>query len=201
MSQRPRALLFDLGGVLIEIDFGRALQHWSGFSELSLAQLRQAFRLDAEYARHERAEIDWAIYVQHLRTTLKLRATDAEITEGWNAIFIGEIDETVGMVREARKLLPCYCFSNTNRTHQEHWMARFPRASGAFDRVFVSWELGLRKPERAAFGAVCQEVGVEPGEVLFFDDTLENAEGARAAGLQAVWVRGPGDVKAALARL
>jgi putative hydrolase of the HAD superfamily len=196
-----RALLFDLGGVVIEIDFGRALAHWAGYSELSPDELRAAFWFDAAYEKHERGEIGWAQYLAHLRATLRLGGTDAQIEEGWNSIFIAEIPATVAMVDEARKLLPCYGFSNTNPTHQAHWAAAFPRAAGAFERIFVSWELGLRKPERAAFDMVCEQMGVAPGEVLFFDDTAENVEGARAAGLQAVWVRGPGDVRAALEAL
>ena len=49
-----RALLFDLGGVLIDIDFELALEHWAGHSALSLDQLREAFRFAAAYEKHER---------------------------------------------------------------------------------------------------------------------------------------------------
>lgn len=195
---RTRALLFDLGGVLIEIDFERALRHWAPMSQLPLAELRTLFRFDAAYEQHERGEIEAGDYFAHLRRTLKLEATDAQIVEGWNAIFIREIPQTVAMVTHARRHLPCYCFSNTNRTHQEFWMTRFGQASSGFDRVFVSWELGWRKPEAEAFARVCREIGAEAGEVLFFDDTQENVEGARAAGLQAALVRSPQDVRDAL---
>jgi glucose-1-phosphatase len=189
-----RALLFDLGGVVIEIDFGRASLHWAAHSDLSLDELRRTFRFDLAYEKHERGEIEAQEYFAHLRKTLKLTGTDAQIAEGWNSIFIAEIPETVAMVERARKVLPCYGFSNTNPTHQAHWEAAFPRAASAFDRIFVSWELGLRKPERAAFEAVCDAMGVKPARVLFFDDTPENVEGARAAGLEAVLVTSPADV-------
>src|SRR6187549_1197136 len=154
-----RALLFDLGGVVVDIDFERALRHWAAYSGLSLAELRGAFRFDAAYEQHERGEIEAAEYFAHLRSTLKLTGTDAQILEGWNAIFIAEIPDTLAMIEQARKLLPCYGFSNTNRTHQAHWEAAFPRVSSCFDRMFVSWKLGLRKPERAAFDKVCAEMG------------------------------------------
>ena len=67
--------------------------------------------------------------------------------------------------------------------------------------VFVSSEIGHRKPERSAFEFVARSVGVPIESILFFDDTLENVEGALAAGFQAVHVRGPADVKTALVRL
>ena len=196
-----RVLLFDLGGVVVEIDFGRALAHWAGYSGLSLDELRAAFYFDAAYEKHERGEIEWPEYRQHLRQTLRLTGTDDQIREGWNSIFIAEIPETLAMIDRARTVLPCYGFSNTNRTHQAHWAAAFPRVAKAFEKIFVSWELGLRKPERAAFEKVCAEMGVQPQEVLFFDDTRENVEGARVAGLQAVLVASPADVRLALAGL
>jgi putative hydrolase of the HAD superfamily len=59
--------------------------------------------------------------------------------------------------------------------------------------------MGLRKPERAAFERVARAIGVAPGRILFFDDTEANVAGARAAGFQAVHVRSPEDVAAALA--
>ena len=68
----------------------------------------------------------------------------------------------------------------------------------AFERVFVSSEIGYRKPDRSAFEFVAQTIGVPIGSILFFDDTLENVNGALAAGLEAVQVRGPADVKTAL---
>jgi putative hydrolase of the HAD superfamily len=194
----PGALLFDLGGVVIEIDFERALLHWAKYSALPLPALRAAFFFDAAYQQHERGEIGWAQYAQHLRTTLRLAATDGEIEEGWNLIFIREIPQTLDMIEQVRALLPCDGFSNTNPTHQAHWARAFPRVTSAFRKIFVSWELGVRKPERAAFEMVCAQMGLDTGEVLFFDDTPENVDGARAAGLQAVLVRSPQDVRDAL---
>jgi len=69
----------------------------------------------------------------------------------------------------------------------------------AFDRIFVSSELGFRKPERAAFDAVSDTIEVAPRNILFFDDTLENVEGARRAALNAVLVTRPADLLSAVA--
>src|SRR5262249_42098969 len=93
---------------------------------------------------------------------------------------------------------PCYAFTNTNATHMDAWSALYPAVLHAFDRVFASHEIGLRKPERAAFEHVCSELGLAPASILFFDDLPENVHGARAAGLEAILVRSPADVAAAL---
>ena len=195
-----QALLFDLGGVVIDIDFNRALAHWQPMSRLSPAELKAAFTFDVPYQRHERGEIGAAEYFAHLAQHLQLDDDPAQIAQGWNSIFINEITETRRMVKAARALLPCYAFTNSNAAHQVAWSARFPAVVRAFGRIFVSSEIGHRKPDRSAFEFVARSIGVPVGSILFFDDTISNVEGALAAGLAAVHVRGPADVKTALQR-
>lgn len=194
----PKALLFDLGGVLIDIDFDLAFRHWSRYSSLQLPTLRQRLLFDESYERHERGEIAAAEYFAHLIASLQLTATREQVAAGWNAIFLGEIEPTLALVAQARRSLPCYVLTNTNATHMDFWAARYPRVATGFDRIFASHEIGLRKPEPAAFDHVCRATGVEPASLLFFDDTPANVDAAAANGLQAVLVRGPEDVARAL---
>jgi len=197
-TPKVQALLFDLGGVLIDVDFNRVLEHWLPISRLSLEELKATFRLDLPYEQHERGEITAAEYFAYLAATLQLQDDPARIAEGWNAIFGDEITETVALAQAARAQMPCYVFSNTNPTHQVAWTARYPRVIEAFERIFVSSEMGLRKPERKAFEYVAHAMNVPLSAIMFFDDHAGNVEGAAAAGLQAVHVRGPSDVRAAL---
>ena len=67
-----------------------------------------------------------------------------------------------------------------------------------FDRVFTSYELGYRKPEKQAFEQIARALDVPLGSIMFFDDLLENIEGAKSAGMQAVHVRSADDVRNAL---
>lgn len=198
---RVRALLFDLGGVLLELDFERMFVAWAGHSPLPVEQIRTRFTIDTAYERHERGELDGPGYLAHLRELLALDASDAEIVRGWNALFTGEIRETLELVRVARRQLPCFCFTNTNPIHQQAWSSRFPAVVGLFERMFVSSEIGMRKPDVAAFDAVARQIGADPAEILFFDDLDCNVEGARRCGMQAVRVEGPTDVRQALQRL
>ncbi|MGC1174561.1 HAD-IA family hydrolase [Polaromonas sp.] len=200
MTAKVQALLFDLGGVVLDIDFNRAFEHWQPVSRLSLDEIRAGFRFDAAYQQHERGEIDAAQYFAHLCNSLQLQEGHVRIAEGWNAIFLGEISETLAMIRSARSHLPCYAFTNSNTAHQTAWSVMFPAVVQAFDRIFVSSDMGCRKPERQAFEHIAREIRVDPQAILFFDDLAENVAGAQAAGLQAVHVRGPADVRAALER-
>ena len=198
-----KALLFDLGGVLINIDFARALRAWSAFSPLSVAQLKAAFQQDDAYERIETGRITTARYFEHLRACLKLDATDEQIADAWNALLLDEITETVDAIRRAREQLklPCYIFSNTSPTHHALWRVRHARMLEAFERVFVSSEIGLRKSHREAFDFVAREIGVPPQAILFFDDLADNVAGAAAAGFSTVHVRGPADVQKVLHQL
>jgi HAD superfamily hydrolase (TIGR01509 family) len=192
------AFLFDLGGVVLDIDFNRAIAAWAPYSALPADVLRKRFRHDLQYERHERGEITATEYFAYLATTLQLTASFEQIEQGWNSIYIDEILQTRELVESMRRVLPCYAFTNTNASHMATWTKRFPGVVGAFDRIFASHQLGLRKPERAAFERVCALTGTSAASILFFDDLAENVRAAEDAGFQGVLVKTPEDVAAAL---
>lgn len=196
-----KTVLCDLGGVVIGIDFGRAFQCWSKGCKLSSEQIRTRFQFDEAYKRHERREIGASEYFAHLRATLAIEGTDREIADGWNAIFTGELVESVEYIRGAATRVSCYGFSNSNPTHHAYWLAAYPNVAALFREIFVSSDLGMRKPERNAFKMVADAIGEAPESILFLDDTLENVAGAKDAGLHAMHVRTPADVRSALARI
>lgn len=197
-SMQTKAVLFDLGGVVVDVDFERALAHWEGRSRLAPEHLRERFGVDEPYEHHETGAIDAQAYFAHLREHLQLEGDAAFIHEGWNSIFAGEIAETVRLIDAIRPRVRCWALSNTNAVHLAHMQQQYPALLARFEKVFVSHEIGHRKPHPRAFEHVVQAIGVAPGEILFFDDLPENVEAARRSGLQAVLVRGPADVRQAL---
>lgn len=201
LTRTPKALLFDLGGVLVDIDFNRALQDWAPYSALPIDHMRARFKFDRAYERHERGQIGAAEYFDHLARSLELSATHDEIERGWNRIFIAEIQTTRMLVQGRIAGMPCYIFSNTNASHHATWSRQFPEVVQAFDEIFVSHELGLRKPELAAFMRICELTRTPPADFLFFDDLAENVQAARDAGFEAIHVRSPRDVQEALQRV
>lgn len=192
------ALLFDLGHVVVDIDFDLALQHWSRHSRLPLAQLRERFRMDEPYQRHETGHLSADGYFDHLRRELALECDNDSVAAGFNAIFRSEIAETVRLLDAARQRVPCYAISNTNAVHIAAIERAFPALLPRFARVFTSHEIGHRKPHAAAFQHVLDAIGVPAPQVLLFDDLEPNIDGARRLGLQAVQVRSPEDVREAL---
>jgi putative hydrolase of the HAD superfamily len=102
------------------------------------------------------------------------------------------------LLQRAREKIPIYAFTNSNPTHQQVWSQRFAAILSLFHTVFVSSELGKRKPEPEVFHTVAEAMGIKLPRIVFFDDSLENVEGARAIGLQAVHVRSLADIKVSL---
>jgi glucose-1-phosphatase len=193
-----RALLFDLGGVVLDIDFDRAISAWAPHSRLPPERLRALFHFDDPYQRHETGKLEAGSYFAHLRELLALECGDEHVQAGFNAIFVREIDETVQLLDAVRTKVPCYAISNTNAVHIAEIERSFPRLLPRFERVFTSHEIGYRKPHPQSFQHVLEAIGVPAEEVLLFDDLQPNVDGARALGMQAVLVRGPEDVRAAL---
>jgi putative hydrolase of the HAD superfamily len=97
--------------------------------------------------------------------------------------------------------VPLYAFSNTNRAHEVHFSRHFAEVLGHFREVFLSSTIGLRKPDADAYDHVVKAIGVPAARIVFFDDLMENIEGARDRGLKAVHVTSIRDVAAALAAL
>jgi len=195
------ALLFDLGRVVLDIDFSRALSCWAGHAGCEPAQLVGRFSYDDAYKRHERGEISDAEFFAALRGSLGIDVSDAQFLEGWNAIFAGEMPEIEGLLARAARRLPLYAFSNTNRAHEAHFSQAFAEVLGHFRKLFLSSTIGLRKPDAAAYDHVVKEIGVPAERIVFFDDSNENIEGARARGLTVVHVTSSRDVADALTAL
>ncbi len=198
MSEAPSVLLFDLGGVIMSLHWERAFSHWAALSGVPAEVLRERYAFDPPYERHERGEIDEREYYRALGASLGIDIPDEAWAAGWETIFGDAVAPTVDLIERVKHRVPVYAFSNSNVAHQRIWSRRFADELAHFREVFVSSSLGLRKPERAAFEAVARAIGVAPREILFFDDTLENVHGAHAAGLAAVHVRSPEDVRDAL---
>ncbi len=118
-----------------------------------------------------------------LRESLGIDVTDAQLLEGWNAVFIGEMPGISALLARAARHLPLYAFSNTNSAHVEHFSRAYADVLGHFREIFLSSAIGLRKPDAAAYDHVVKAIGMPAQRIVFFDDLAANIEGARARGL------------------
>jgi putative hydrolase of the HAD superfamily len=195
------ALLFDLGRVVLDIDFSKAIACWAGHAGCKPEAIVSRYVRDEAYRLHEVGKISDEDYFQSLRASLGIGISDAQFLEGWNAIFAGEMPDIAELLPRAAKRMPVYAFSNTNRPHVDYFSREYAGLLSHFREVYLSSSIGLRKPDAEAFDHVAAAIGVPANRIVFFDDLAENVEGARARGLTAVHVTSPDDVGNALRAL
>src|SRR5690349_11121596 len=115
------ALLFDLGRVVLDIDFSKALACWAGHAGCSPAEIAGRFVRDEAYRHHEIGAISDEAYFDSVRAALDIAISHDQFIEGWNAIFAGEMEGIAAQLARAAKHFPLYVFSNTNRPHVDYF--------------------------------------------------------------------------------
>lgn len=194
-------LLFDLGRVVLDINFDSVMTKWADHAGCAPAELAQRFVVNDSFKHHETGRIDDAAFFADLRQSLGVDLSDAQFLEGWNAIFAGEMPGIAPLLAGAAQRLPLYAFSNTNPAHVAHFSKTYADVLSHFRELFLSSSIGLRKPDAEAYDHVVKAIGVPASRILFFDDSAANIEGARARGLRAVHVTSMDDVAQALTAL
>lgn len=184
---------------MLEVDFDRVFAFWAACAGERLDAIRARFSFDTFYERHERGEIRVSEYFASLRSSLGIDLSDDQFARGWTALYVGEIPKVATLLRRLKDRVRLYAFTNSNPTHQHVCAKDYAETLSCFRKVFVSFELGKRKPEAEAFEAVAAAIGVRLDRILFLDDTLENVESARVIGMQAVHVRPVADIENAIA--
>ncbi|WP_027550714.1 HAD-IA family hydrolase [Bradyrhizobium sp. Cp5.3] len=195
------ALLFDLGRVVLDIDFSRTIACWAGHAGCKPEAIVARYVRDEAYRLHETGKLSDEAYFDSLRSSLGIGLSDAQFLEGWNAVFTGEMPDIAELLPRAARHMPLYAFSNTNQPHVDYFSKEYADLLGHFRELYLSSSIGLRKPDAEAFDHVVAAIGVPAGRIVFFDDLAENVEGARARGLTAVHVTSPVDVRNALKAL
>jgi HAD superfamily hydrolase (TIGR01549 family) len=195
------ALLFDLGRVVLDIDFSKALACWAGHAGCAPSDIAPRWAIDEAYHHHERGTISDEAFFEGLRRSLGIAITDEQFLEGWNAIFAGEMDGIAPLLERAARHFPLYVYSNTNRAHVAHFTRIHAHTLKPFRELFYSSSIGMRKPEAAAFDHVVKAMGVPASRIVFFDDLAENVESARSLGIKAVQVKSSRDIADALTAL
>jgi epoxide hydrolase-like predicted phosphatase len=192
-------LLFDLGGVVIDIDFERSFRKWSTHSGVPVETIRSGFSHDQVYEQHERGEIGSIEFYHYVSEHIEMELSFEQFKEGWNEILVAPFPQTIGLLRKLANRIPLYMLSNSNPMHKEYWEKNFADELEPFNQIFVSSDLGYRKPEADAYLHVVEALNISPEEIVFFDDLADNVEAARVLGMQTVQVRSSADISSYVA--
>lgn len=192
MGNRIEWLVFDLGGVLVDVaPQNHVLAEWAHLTdtdEVRLASLLREQFTEQPFSLAERFQIgalDAHGFHAALNRELGRPLAFDTLIDGLESVLVGEKTETVRLLAELASRYKTACYSNTNVTHWRY----LHRHYGFFrhmDRAFASQEIGFAKPDHRGFEKVAGALAALPEQCLLIDDRPVNVEGARRAGWQAL---------------
>ena len=183
--------IFDLGNVIVDIDFNRVLGTWSDLARVPLAQLKQRFTMGEAFHQHERGEILDEAFAKAMCHDLELPLSYEQFAHGWQAVFVALRPEVIDIMKTLREQgHRVVVLSNTNALHTTFWPDEYPQIYAAADHVYLSQEMGMRKPEARIYQRVLELEGFSAADAVFFDDNADNIEGASRLGITSVLVTG-----------
>jgi putative hydrolase of the HAD superfamily len=177
-----RAMLFDIGNVIVKFDFGIALRKIAGHCDLhDPAEVLAA--IDGIRAGYEDGKIDRASFLRGAFDALRYHGTEADFVAAWEDIFDPNAP-MLALIEQLHGRLPLYLLSNTSDIHREYIFRRYP-IFGRFTAGVYSYEAHASKPGREIYEIAIRQLAIEPATTFFIDDLLPNIETARALGFHA----------------
>ncbi|WP_145591977.1 glucose-1-phosphatase [Yersinia rochesterensis] len=181
--------IFDLGNVIVDIDFKRVLGVWSKLSSVPLATLSERFTMGEVFQQHERGEISDEDFARQLSDEMGLSLSFEQFAEGWQAVFVALRPEVITIMQKLRaERHRVVVLSNTNRLHCNYWPQHYPEVAAAADHLYLSQDLGMRKPEARIYQHVLSAENIPAEQAVFFDDVEANIVAARIEGITGIHV-------------
>lgn len=185
-----KAIVFDIGGVLIGLDMGRCIRAFReilGFERIT--ELLDPYHQKGIYGDMEEGLISADEFRRQVLSESRPGCTAADVDRCMGALLAGMDPDTVQTVRELGSHYPLYLLSNNNpiamRLIYDLFRENGIEPEATFKDQFISCEMRLLKPSRAIYEESVRRIGLMAGEILFIDDNEDNVVAAREAGMQA----------------
>ncbi len=176
-------IIFDFGGVLYDIDYQLSSSKLESYSQIDSVKITLGDIIDLP-TKFEKGQITESEFRNEVINQYKLNCNEIEFDKAWNAMLLGIKAEAPAFLDTLKSNYNIVLLSNTNSIHFRYF---YPESSGLlerFSRVYLSFEIGMRKPDIEIYKYVCENSFFEPSETLFIDDNLSNLNGALRCGLQ-----------------
>jgi glucose-1-phosphatase len=186
-------IIFDLGGVIMDIDVRLTFQ---AFSRLGAKDIQEYFGhgfAASFFSDHEAGRISDEEFLGEIKKLLSGEVSDEAVIEAWNALLLRFPPERIELLQSLKSKYRIFLFSNTNAIHYDKFSEIFrqsfnSRLENLFEKAYYSHSLGHRKPDRSGFDIIVRENGLDPKQTLFVDDALMNVEGAIKAGIKGLYL-------------
>jgi len=195
MLQGVQHIIFDLGGVIINLDYKKTEQAFVDAGLTDFPQLYTQLQQTPVFDLFETGKIGRHAFIGALQDLSPIPLTEAQIIYAWNAMLLNFPIRRLQILQQLRLYHDLYLLSNTNEIHEEAFNKTLAKDHGFqslhpfFDKVYFSHRVGLRKPMPEIFELVLSENNLKAENTLFIDDSPQHIEGAKALGLQTIFLR------------
>jgi epoxide hydrolase-like predicted phosphatase len=191
-------LIFDLGGVILDLSVERTLQSFADISGLKKERVKELFISSKGFLDYEKGEIEDGEFRSFVRDLYSVQTDDDALDASWNAMLLGIPQQKLDLLLSLKEKFNVYLLSNTNNIHLSYINDKimtpvFGEASldRYFHKAYYSHHMKKRKPDANIYEQVLDENNLKPHETLFLDDNADNIAGANALGIRTVHVVTP----------
>jgi len=190
MLQGIKNIIFDLGGVIYAIDYQATISAFKGLGIKNFEQIYAKAGQSNLFDALETGRISKAEFLREIKGYLNSSISDDDVINAWNAMLIDFMPDALKCLKALNGDYRIFLLSNTNEIHIKEIKSRVGKAfytefCQLFEEVYLSHDLGLRKPNTEVFRHIISEKDLNPSETLFIDDSPQHVEGAVQAGLKA----------------
>lgn len=189
--QGIKNIIFDLGGVLLNLDMNKTLDAYKAMGIQNIESYFKIGHADSFFKLYETGDISDEEFIERIERLEGNTGTKKQILAAWNALLLNFPASRVQWLQQLKHKHRLFLFSNTNALHMEHFQKVFKKDHGfemdeLFEKAYYSHLVNLRKPDHASYQLVLDENNLHPHETVFIDDALINVEAANEVGIRGV---------------
>lgn len=190
-----RNIIFDLGGVILNIDFSLTAKAFNELGVEDFAKNFTQFHYTSFFQDYETGKIDDASFIKGIQSLSSKPLSEIEVINAWNALLLDFPEERITLLKQLKIKYRLFLLSNTNAIHLVAFQKKFHTLTGGyledlFEKTYYSHAVGMRKPSEEIYQLVVNENNLVPAETLFVDDTAANFLGSEKIGLRSAHVAG-----------
>ncbi len=183
-------IIFDLGAVLINIDYKKTEQAFINLGFAHFSKMYNQYEANPIFEKLEMGLISTDDFYNTIINLSPRRITAAQIQNAWNKILLHWRIESLAFIQTLSPRYQIYLLSNTNAIHQAAFLQTLPLQTGItnfntlFTKAYYSHEVHLRKPNKNIFEYVLADAHIIATETLFIDDSYNNIDTAKSMGFK-----------------
>ncbi len=177
-----KTILFDLGGVIVPLDFARGYQAIAAHCAYEPGEIPDRIRESGLVPLFEKGLIGETDFIVQLSRHLRLDVTETQFRSLWSSIFPSHTLIPASLLEALKRSYRLVLLSNTNSIHFQMIRENYSLL-GFFDDFVLSYQVGEMKPSPLIYREAIARAQCSPRECFFTDDVLVNVEAAREAGI------------------